>query len=286
MKWHADAFFSIGKTHMVCEDFAKAGLQQHGLPYAIVCDGCSSSRDTDTGARLLAHSAAFNMNWIAGDECSFSDREDLIIQGAKQATLTLDLNPRCLDATLVAAYASRNEEGEEGVRVVMRGDGVVVVRNRDGGGWGFWTVDHERNAPLYLSYGLDEERLEGYMSEFGDKCMATPYSSANGWVPAGPIPYQGHPPDWFFEAEYFDLVMVLSDGVHTFQERVEGHTSRTLENIPVEEVIEQLLRIRSTTGEFLKRRCHKFLTRYCQINDWQHADDFSAAAIYMEDPNG
>lgn len=279
MKTNADAFFSIGKTHMVCQDYAKAGLQ-HGFPYALVSDGCSSSPNTDIGARLLTSTAAFNMRWITAGVCSFEEQEPYILQAAQQALWPLGLDLKSLDATLVAAYWSPEEEG---IRVSMRGDGVVVARDREGH-WGFWTVDHERNAPRYMSYDLDPQRLERYKQKFGDKCQSTPYSSSNGWAPAGSLPYQGHPPDWFFEAEFFDLVMVLSDGVHTFQRVVDTGTSRTLVDVPVKKVIEQLLQIKGTKGKFLQRRCHKFLNTFCPLNGWQHADDFSAAAIWMGEP--
>ena len=58
MEWRTDAFFSIGKTHMVCQDYARSGTTRAGHPYAIVCDGCSSSPDTDLGSRFLAMSFA------------------------------------------------------------------------------------------------------------------------------------------------------------------------------------------------------------------------------------
>ena len=124
MKWNADAFFSIGKTHMVCEDYARAGTQQNGLPYALVCDGCSSSPDTDIGARLLGMAAAttFQAHWISGREMPFAEREREIIRIAATAANEIDADLRCLDSTIVEARHGVNENGNVGTRVSLRGD--------------------------------------------------------------------------------------------------------------------------------------------------------------------
>ena len=53
---NANSTFSIGKNHIVCEDYALAYTGPI-ITYAIVSDGCSSSPDVDFGARCLAMSA-------------------------------------------------------------------------------------------------------------------------------------------------------------------------------------------------------------------------------------
>lgn len=285
MHWNADAFFAKGKTHMVCQDYAKAATTEGGHAYALVCDGCSSSEHTDVGARLLAHSAALNMEWLRTPDPSFSDREHLIIQAAANAATEIGAPLRCLDATLVAARTGLDENGNAGVRVSMRGDGVVVTRGRDGY-WGFDVVEHDHNAPRYLNYDINDDRLQGYLARFGERGSWRPWSSTNGWIPAGPVFFEGHPKDWFYDARYFDLVMVMSDGVQTFQRAVRTGTTKTFEDVPLEQVIEHLLKIKNPTGAFLQRRCHKFLTKYCALNEWQHGDDFSAAAIWMGELDG
>ena len=66
---HADSFFAIGSTHKINQDYAWGGMPNtHWSEYsmsapraiAIVSDGCSSSKDTDFGSRLLAQSAKDN----------------------------------------------------------------------------------------------------------------------------------------------------------------------------------------------------------------------------------
>jgi len=284
VSWNADAFFSIGKTHMVCEDYARSGRTEEQHPYAIVCDGCSSSEDTDIGARALATSLAARIE----DVCTGKHSVDRVMSDAaahaSMALFAAKVGAHALDATVVAAYRVE-KEGKEGVQVSMRGDGVVVARQRDGN-LSIQTIDHLHNAPRYLNYDLDSVRMAGYVKKFGDKGVSKLTTHReDGWDRAVTTEFEGHPTDWFFDAEVFDLVMVLSDGVHTFQQMVENGTSRNLVDIPVEDVVGHLLKIKGTKGEFLKRRCHKFLTRHCVTHNWQHYDDFSAAAIWMESPN-
>lgn len=280
MEWNADAFFAIGKTHMICQDYAKSGFQQHGLPYAVLSDGCSTSEDTDVGARILCSTTASNMRWI-GRECSFQDREPAIIEEARQGIETIKMPLRCLDATLLAAYWSERE-GKVGIRVSIRGDGVVVARGRDGKSC-IYSIEHTHNAPRYLSYDLEPKRLEAYLEMYGDRSRIQTIISNTDCNEV--MEYNGHGEDRFFSASDYDLVMLLSDGVHSFQEKVTTGTSRTLVDISFLAVIDQLLNIRSQTGKFLQRRCHKFLTNFCPLHNWQHADDFSAAAIWMGEPS-
>jgi len=284
MEWNTDSFFAIGKTHMVCEDYARSGRTEERHPYAIVCDGCSSSKDTDIGARALATSLAARIE----DLCTGKHSVDRVMGDAaahaNMALFAAKVTDRALDATVVAAYRVE-KDGKEGVQVSMRGDGVVVARMRDGNIF-IETIDHLHNAPRYLNYDLDLGRMAGYVKKFGDKNMSKVTTHRqDGWDMAFTNEFEGHPNDWFFDAETWDLVMVLSDGVHTFQQKVTGNTSQTLVDVPVEQVVTQLLQIKGTKGEFLKRRCHKFLTKFCEENQWQHYDDFSAAAIWMEGPD-
>jgi len=278
MKWNADAFFAVGKTHTVCQDYARAELDPDMRPYIVVCDGCSSSPDTDFGARLLAAAAIHRMH--ADPDASLSSREEAILFRADATAGALGLPRTCLDATLLTATLASDGQ----VRVSMRGDGVVAGRLRDGT-LVIHRVEHARGAPRYLSYDLDQDRLADYRAQFGDVSSVASFSTHGpdrAWSPD--TQFNDHPDDWVFPADRFDLVVLLSDGASSFQRVVETSTSRSLETVPLEDVVAQILDIKGFAGAFLKRRCHKFLTKFCAERRWQHADDFSAAAIWTETP--
>ena len=50
---HVDDFLHIGQTHNVCEDYILSDVDP--FPYIVLSDGCSSSRDSDFGSRILTH---------------------------------------------------------------------------------------------------------------------------------------------------------------------------------------------------------------------------------------
>ena len=55
MTIHIDHLLKKGKTHKICEDYIISGYNP--APYIILSDGCSSSKNTDVGARVLCHVA-------------------------------------------------------------------------------------------------------------------------------------------------------------------------------------------------------------------------------------
>ena len=57
MTVQCDAFFAIGSTHDICQDYALA-LNISNRSLLIVSDGCSASPSTDIGARILSRCAA------------------------------------------------------------------------------------------------------------------------------------------------------------------------------------------------------------------------------------
>ena len=59
----ADAYFEIGATHLVCQDYALA-FANNEYAYAIVSDGCTSSPNTDIGARLISVIAKDAINYL------------------------------------------------------------------------------------------------------------------------------------------------------------------------------------------------------------------------------
>ena len=76
------------------------------------------------------------------------------------------------------------------------------------------------------------------------------------------------------ETQNTDLLLIASDGIESFQ-------TANGEPVPVEEVIDEILAIKNFKGEFLSRRCSRFLSKTCVERGWKHADDFAIAGIYV-----
>lgn len=256
---NTDAFFTTGKQHNVCQDYALASRD-----VVVLSDGCSSSPHTDVGARLLCRMVLQHGS------------EGLV--RAQALLAPLGLPPESLDATLLMA---RWNPSTRSVQVFVHGDGLVVARRRDGT---HLVIDtsYPSGAPLYPSYDVDLARRERYAKEFGTRRLTTTYDNGTkvetetmilgegGWS-SPVITYE-------FFADMFDLVLLLSDGAHTFRSPV-GLLGAT-EAVPLATVIGEMLAIKGFAGEFITRRAKKFL-KDATAKGWHHDDDFSVAALHI-----
>jgi len=282
----ADAHFSIGKTHRVCEDYARAGALPDGRAFAIVSDGCSSSPDTDFGSRLLTVAAQERM-------IQAGDRFDpfTVIWQALGASRNMRLPPTCLDATLHALF----QKGNGDVRAVLIGDGALAARRRDGQmeTWRlrFLPGDTGLVAPGYLSYILEMSRFQQYINQGYNKWMVE--HTLDGILQGtetGEASFKEaedgtfRPVDlWHvmdFPAETYDYVMVLSDGVESFQEM---KSPGVFAPVPFQDVMLHLTAMKSLTGPFVAKRLKMFLERTCPKLGWHHNDDLSAAGIALSE---
>ncbi len=185
-------------------------------------------------------------------------------------------------------------ESPDGAEAQVFGDGVVAARTRDGQ-IHIHNFEHVHNAPNYPNYSWDLERRKGYLSQFSEDFV----HEIHGPDGKNEIADTGNPEALFFPREEFDLVMVLSDGASSFRrpaENAEGREAfrqgiknrsmaaliQATDPVPLSDVVAQVMAFKGTAGEFLVRRCQRFLNKFCVENGWVHADDFSAAAVYME----
>ena len=110
---HSDSAFYIGTTHDKCEDYA---LHQENL--ILVSDGCSSSPNTDVGARLVCESAKkYN---------AYKFKKGLLMPLCSKIADMIGLPPECLDVTLLSSYIE-----EETVFIEAVGDGNIIVCTKD-----------------------------------------------------------------------------------------------------------------------------------------------------------
>lgn len=261
-----DVCYAIGKTHDVCQDYGVASDPDwdSGPAYVVASDGCSSSPDTDMGARFLARAATL-----------FSGFDPLaIILKADGYRKAMDLPPQCLDATLLSSQV-RPEDG--GAVVFVSGDGVVVGRKRDGSGYDHWVLTYNHNAPAYLSYLLDPGRLKSYLD---GGCGKLKIEGSEHPQPEEPV--LGLNFVRGFDSAEYDLVLVMTDGVTSFQRR-EG---TCFVPVPLSDVLAQILDFKTLTPGFIRRRMGKFLTKFCPQNGWHHTDDITVAGIVLDPPGG
>ena len=130
---NADAYFEIGAAHTVCEDYAIAGSYED-LTYAILCDGCSSSQDTDVGARILAQVSQGVLKYLHNRKLLYNIEfltekfkevfNELVLNKCMEVRQTLRLPQSAFDATLLVSFGVGKN-----IRVItMRGDGFALIK--------------------------------------------------------------------------------------------------------------------------------------------------------------
>jgi len=268
---NSDAFFAIGSTHEVCQDYARSGVIGHGQNtassrcFALLSDGCSSSAHSDLGARFLTCAA---MAQLKSGTTHFS--VDLALRDAAEVAQRLGIDDlECLDATLLAAWEDTNGF----VSVLVAGDGVVAARRHDGA-IESWTIDYD-GAPAYPSYQRNQGRKALYFEQGYGRRTVT-HALDKKATSLGSI---GEIAPWSIALNpaIYDLVVLFSDGLASFREAKSEEKAK----ITQREVLEHLLALKSFKGQFLIRRCRRFLHRFCSEKKWEHHDDFSAAGIWI-----
>lgn len=266
---NADAYFTIGKTHEVCEDYTLAGKD-----FAVLSDGCSGSPRTDFGARFLALATE---HWLKYEDKTAGEIRDLpknALRIAHSMVKVASLPSECLDATLAYIFAD-----ELYANVFLAGDGVIAARRRSGG-VEIYCVDYISGAPAYLNYTNNDVRKKLYFDQDQgfDTTIYLPDKDVQITHDTGLDSHQ-----FIFDLERYDLVAVMSDGAMSFQRAIVNNlgTSRHFENVPVKDVVEELMAVKSPAGKFIARRCKRFL-KDCVKKGWHHNDDLSMAALYIE----
>ena len=241
---NTDAFFRQGKSHLVCQDYARA----QDL-CAALADGCSSSPHTDMGARYLVNSF-------------FNGAEDLEYGALCQKPSCLPKT--CLDATLMTLSV-----GEEYSEVSCYGDGVIVIVPQEGDAF-IYDIDWN-DMPAYLSYRLNPERLTGVTLQ-GTVTTGLLTSQCVDMADLSSDVFHLQVPN-----KDYKQILLFSDGVKSFQRKLDGR------NQPVDfrEVLLEMTKIKATKGRYLARRSQSFLDRFCAKEGWFHTDDFSVVGAVL-----
>lgn len=272
---HADGHFAIGKSHVVCQDYVRTGRTPDGRAYVIVADGCSSSKDTDLGARLLVLATETFITTTKPSKTTHNAVNfDIIASIATKYANHMGLHPTCLDATLLVAI-----ETETHIAVSRMGDGVVAARERTGA---YQYSNHEfaSGAPFYTNYLQHEDRLQALYDLPNNHVFMTQgivgVGETKDQIEMGDYATMLAQPVLYAKAD-FDLVVLMTDGALSFR--------KGLEPVPVTDIVTQILDVKVPTGEFMLRRAKKFLGSYCTQQGWDHYDDFGVGAVFIDAPD-
>lgn len=309
MKFTTDSYIEIGSTHNICEDYSLNGIINGEMPYIIVCDGCSSSKMTDFGARILAHACKMAIHERYGNikellQILNHDKDDIgnllrteiylkTINVARTAAANFCLPYTACDATLLYAFIY-----DKKLYVTAYGDGNIIINRKkeDGTKLNTWiNLTYESNAPFYLSYKMDMARETGYLQDerFGKRPLKIDtYDSYRGIPDPNPEidSREIAPKDNFtleMSVEGIESITLSSDGMesysHVYKRLCENPmpTDEEIQSLKPYDIMHRMVEYKNHNGEFVKRRM-KRMRQEVEAIQGEHYDDVSSATIWVE----
>lgn len=292
---NADSAFQIGAAHAVCQDYSLAGAvlptalpqggatpQQEGRPYVILSDGCSSSPDTDIGARLLVKAAEQTLlGHGSGGSATTLDPAEIHREAARLALTwakLLGLPPQAVDATLLSAHLVGDE-----LVVGCSGDGVICLQTW-AGAVEVYSISYAAGYPLYPAYTHQPARLLA-LKQAGHSGKEVAHFRAASieecLQPSGTSFGDSLTEVFTVSAANYKYVALFSDGIHSFfNAGPNGSGGSRGEAIALDEPLRSLISFKSTRGAFVGRRLKMFL-KDCRNRGWQHLDDLAFGALHL-----
>lgn len=264
MEIFQDSFFTIGKTHKICQDYA---LVEPGI--LCVSDGCSSSPNTDFGSRILVKCA------MESFACNGKILNDKVMEKCFDCCQILNLSMAAIDATLMFCNLENNI-----FNIVVTGDGTIVARKKDKT-IVIKTINYKGNAPLYLSYFFEPDRKKA-RSEMFD-CTKTIKTTIikPGFPTVESEEVSVNDIELLqFSADEYEMVSLMTDGIDSFAKEVLTQTTKTIETYNPITLIQNLIDYKNYNGQFVQRRCQKYL-KECQDQKILNNDDFTIATIFI-----
>ena len=269
---NANGSFTIGSTHAVCQDYVVA---TEG-PQVFLSDGCSSSPDTDIGARLLVKAAQRIFSNVSASEIEELHRESAKV--ALRWTRRLGIRAEAVDATLMSAHVCGDE-----LIVGCSGDGVVLLETR-GGDLEVHAISCPSGYPFYPAYTHQPERLASLIDN-GRSEREVKHFRREG--EAGELKLIGSTGSDSLTAVFnlktgdYKYVALASDGIHSFFKTERATNGKRVENISLAEVLHELWSFKNSHGAFVERRLKRF-HKDCEARYWHHGDDLSLGVIHLD----
>ena len=276
---NADSVFNIGATHAVCEDYviARTPDSRDAGPYVILSDGCSSSPDTDIGARLLVR---------ALDQMLIGDQTREPGELHREATCTalgwaelIGVPAEAVDATLLSAHL----EGDELI-VACSGDGVIVLESH-AGGLDVYAISSPSGYPFYPAYVHQAVRLAEMIENRRSVKELKHFrreSPDSAFELLEVTTSEALTEMFTLDANDYKYVGIASDGLNSFFRTQPSATGKKLEPVCLIDVLGHFWSFKNSHGAFVERRLKKF-KKDAEARSWDHADDLSLGVIYLGD---
>lgn len=267
--YQVDSILRIGNSHKICEDYvlSKENGTFFDKPLCIISDGCSSSINTDVGSRILTWTSfkIFREIYdIKFDENNYLQIGSRVYNEALKVCTNLHIPHFCLDATLIILWIDENDDCQEMYHIFMYGDGCIFTIDNENIIKSY-EYDFSYNAPYYLSARILD--FKEYEEQFPNSLCTERINDIENRVFNCKEPVM-----LSFPVKDFKSVIISSDGIFSF---IENSTKMKLKNAFI---INQISKIKSFNGEFIKRRISRMISDF-ENSNLGHYDDISVAGI-------
>jgi serine/threonine protein phosphatase PrpC len=254
-----DSYYWQG-LHDYCQDYT-INSKVNDVEFGVLCDGCTSSTDTDIGARILSHTTKKYIKHEFNDDLF----KQIIKESKVKNEYIFGLDNSSLYSTLMVMKHQNNC-----VNIACFGDGFIIEKYKDGR-----IIIHEifnkYNAPYYLIYQIDN-LIYQYINEFGNinvvKTIELPKNITLKTDKFNVIDCVGVYKT-YNNLDELDLLAICSDGLNSF--------SKDEVKIDLNEIIDKLFNFKNArSGDFVKRRVKSF-KRFNK--DFKNFDDCSIVVM-------
>lgn len=261
---NTDSFFRKGYSHQICEDYALN--DNKNLFTFIVSDGCSNSKHTDIGSRLLTWSAKEVIDSIGEEIINLSPSRigKLIIDKAYISIKNLNIPPSSLDATLLIGFVNKEDNT---LHVLVFGDGAIFYKKKNQD-FEYKIFEYSKNYPFYLSYLLYPNGKENFDNKEQIKTIRTKEEE----VECESL----YVSKYSFSIEELDWLFLSTDGV--------DNVFNLLDHQQIEDfkLHNEITNFKNFNGEFIKRRMKRAF-KVLNKESYDNNDDFSVAGIYLNE---
>lgn len=267
-----DTFRKTAQSKSVCEDFILKGED-----YIILSDGCSSSKNTDFGSRILVHLAEKFLKQAAhvDDIEMYHNIGNKVIIAANMITTLFKDDYDWLNATLTVMFHRHGL-----VHIYMYGDGFIILKDKNGE-VSYFEVIFNNNAPYYLNYILDPQKTKNYVKEFNPDLTIISNNDygkervENSQYAIPPIdidlPYS-FPVYFKFPLDDFESILISSDGI----------SPDTFKGLNLDTFLNDITTYANPVGVVLQRSCKRLFERLTKKGIVNY-DDVTIGLIFNPD---
>ncbi|HNC58882.1 MAG TPA: protein phosphatase 2C domain-containing protein [Leptospiraceae bacterium] len=265
-----DSYYAKGTSHIVCQDYAV-----HKGNFAMGSDGCSSSPDTDVGARALVNNA---LGLFKTEEDKIITDAPLLVRTAtRNASTTLHsmyLSSASIDATLFGISVLKDR-----VYAFIAGDGFLYKKYKNGNEE-LMSVEFENNMPFYQGYITNEERYLQYKSHSLRATVSVDFLRDD--LKENNYAYSTSAVNFLLTdlnyIEDLELLLLFSDGLATWQ-AANKENLNDKKDIPTKEILDKIKSVKSHSPGFLQRKILNGLKKEYKGWELSHWDDFSVVGL-------